>query len=150
MHFSSDFKVAEISLSEQNFLNFSDYLKHSRPPNLDMVFTGERRWLLCLHGQQKYDYWLIINKTINKLLIVNSIHIPIYMLQSVVWYMPRETHAHPKSYIQYSQGDLTWNQKSNDNTTAEHAATVSPFEFLFLNFSKTSLYALLSKHLTWR
>ncbi len=43
-----------------------------------------------------------------------------------------ETHDHPVSYVCSTSG---FNLKTNNNnTTVEHVATVSPFEFFFSNF----------------
>ncbi len=53
--------------------------------------------------------------------------------------MSHETHAHPHIIRPIFSLDLTWNRKSSENTTVEHVATVSPFEFLFSNFQKTSI-----------
>ncbi len=66
---------------------------------------------------------LILNKTIfrlrclHELLIEYSIHIPIYMLQSIVWLMAQGTHAHPTSYVQRFCGfDLKPEVKQQHNS----------------------------------
>ncbi len=102
---------------------------------------------------------LILNQTmfqlrfLHELLIEYSIHIPISMLQSKVWLMTHETHAHPMSYVRYSHGiwPATWSQTT---TTTQQPNTLLPFHllsFYFLYFPETSgrkLEYALSRSLT--
>ncbi len=65
-------------------------------------------WMTVYMGCNKSTIALILNKTVFwwrglcQLLIEYSIHIPVYMLQSIVRLMTYETHAYPMSYIRYS------------------------------------------------
>lgn len=75
------------------------------------------------------------SRCLHELLIEYSIHIPVteHSLINDSW----DTRPPHVTCPIFSQ-DLTRNQKSNNNTTVEHVATISPFKFLFSNFPKTS------------
>ncbi len=81
----------------------------------------------------------ILNKTIfplrclHELLIEYSIHIPVYMLQSIVWLMTQETHAHPTSYVRYSH--IIWPETGSRTTTT---TTTTQQSNMLLQFHRLS------------